>query len=751
MLKIAELFPDFEGDDGFPKHFDWLHTDYKENTWEVSDPKSPSNPVKGKIHFDGVLASQFKFSDVNGLVDDIKRSLIVSIELGASAPDFGAVGSISRMRNYVGELKRIFRALWRPCISFQNIDKDDVTDVINNLSKGESAAFDYPSKLKQYFASRANDLSSIPVRLVRDKRHPSEINRQEIFLECGINLYSARSCQKCHEVIQAYHERLASHYKLPFKQLVFEKKERELVGAKLFNDRVSSLRNYIFQSMFEGLFKNPLQIDSDDFDNELVIKLSKKLKAAEKAKRTRNIEVSDFLKVMDAAARYVVDYSDALFEYHDWLVANQQDYTDKSEPSKVMGAALRKETQNHRFAGMPASPFPLRGLNQSPSKRSKFSKEVRDEMTALIEDGLSDKDIGDIVGLLRVQVNNFRNGREYYRRDLPTSGISLYTAMHSYLPLSCALILLAFTAGRENGVYGLKPDCIKETEGVLWIEMYVHKTLRQYQRFPAVKLMEMAVNVLERLSRLYRKETGEETLFKFMSPLFDGVTGLTFDETMERFCKNALNLFDDDVIENFKFSEHQFRRFFAIMYFYRYESGNFEALSHQLRHLSYEMTTVYITEREQGAILRDVQNEKIKRLAKRAMNGDEALSGAMVDELVCLFKDQLILEDEECEDDVESFASEEFDLVIDFPRAKGMCFGRTPRFMQRAKCKVERDGEILPSILSSSEELCETCSNFLGVSEVKGNYVSQRASEEIFRVGGKLLDAAIAKEGSAND
>lgn len=749
MINVTMLFPKLKGvGDGFPKRFDWLHTPFDDDTWEVSDPKSESNPDRITIQFDGVLAASLKFSDVNGLVDDLKRSLVVSVELGRSTSEFGKVGSLSRMRSHVNELKRIVRELWNIYGSLENIDSDDVSDIISNLAMNESAALGYPSKLRAYFENK--DISSVPVTLVQDKRRPSAADRDRIYFECGIHPYSARSCPACREIIQACHEKLALYYKTPFEQLVFEKREGELVGEKLFNDRVKVLRVFANQSMVSGLFRNPLPFQPSAIDSDQVLTLAKKLSRAKSAKRTRNIEVSTFLKVMDAAARYVVDYSEILFKWHDYLVANQQDYIDKAEPSKVMGAVLRNETQNHPLSELPASPFPLNGLNPSPTVKSDFSNEVSEKMNALIRDGVKDSEIASAVGLTRVQVRNFRGTKAYYGRDLPTSGISLYTAMYNYLPLSCALILLAFTAGREKGVYGLKPDCIKETEGQLWIEMYVHKTLRQYQRFPAVKLMEMAVNVLRRLSEQYRIETGEENLFKFQSPLFNGTIGFRFDGTMEHFCRNALNLFDDANVEAFKFSEHQFRRFFAIMYFYRYEAGDFEALSHHLRHLSYQMTMVYLSEREQGAILRDEQNRKVARLAKRAVNGDQSLSGQMVDELIHLFKDQLILEGGQYEDDIDSVAAEDIDLVIDFPHAKGLCFGRTPRFVYRAKCKVERDGVVLPSILSSSEGLCQDCPNFLGVCEIKGNFVPQRASEEIFRVGGDLLDAATKKGVSVN-
>lgn len=751
MLNVVNLFPRShvkDGGNGFPDEFDWLHSPYDENVWYVSDPVNSNNPAEEIIKFDGVLAPNKNFSDVHGLIDDVKRSLVVTVELGSDVSDFGKARSLSAMRHHVNELKRVLREIYSLYDDIERVDKNDIADVIERLSKKESVALDYPGKLKKYFDK--HDLQSIPVKWSPDKKSPASVNREEVFFACGINGYSARYCPDCQEVIQSYHDQLEKHHKTKFEQLSIKETSNTFVSDDSFVDRVNVLRRYVNQSSVEGLFRHPIKVDDSDIDNEQIAEITKKLQYNTVKNRTRNVDVNTFLKVMDSAARYIVDYSDALFELHDALVDSQKDYEDKYEPSKHAGAFLRKSTQNHVFKGKTASPFPLDGLNPSPTGKSLLPEHTVNTILRLIEEGKKDKEIAALVGLTRVQIMNLRNNRVYYGRDLDTSGVSLYTAMHSYLPLSCALILLAFTAGRESGVYGLKADCIKETEGQLWIEMYVHKTIRQYERFPAVKLMEKAVSVLERLSRLYREESGDHSIFKFKSPLFDGVTGLRFDETMTRFCRDVVKL-DVEQAEAFKFSEHQFRRFFAIMYFYRYEAGNFEALSYHLRHLTYEMTAIYLTEKQQGKILREVMSEKAKRLAKRAAAGDADIGGQFADELIGIFQNQLEIHGEQFENEPEQYASKETDLIIDFPLAKGLCFGRTPRLVERAKCKVEREGRVLVSILSSSEDLCGDCPNFLKVASMQRGEVPQRASEEIFRVGGKLLDAAIKKGVTSND
>ena len=75
----------------------------------------------------------------------------------------------------------------------------------------------------------------------------------------------------------------------------------------------------------------------------------------------------------------------------------------------------------------------------------------------------------------------------------------------------------------------------------------------------------------------------------------------------------------DSLVLAWHFTAHQFRRFFAVIYFWRYEPGDVAALSHHLRHFDLEMTKRYVTgnanlkniwddvhEEWKGAFLQDV-------------------------------------------------------------------------------------------------------------------------------------------------
>ncbi len=80
---------------------------------------------------------------------------------------------------------------------------------------------------------------------------------------------------------------------------------------------------------------------------------------------------------------------------------------------------------------------------------------------------------------------------------------------------------------------------------------------------------------------------------------------------------------------------HQFRRFFAILYFYRFEGASIEALSHHLRHFNIEMTRRYVTmDPEVAALWTDVEWGYMGHVARSIVAGERSVSGAAGERLV---------------------------------------------------------------------------------------------------------------------
>ncbi|HZW13792.1 MAG TPA: hypothetical protein VFF81_11445, partial [Noviherbaspirillum sp.] len=78
------------------------------------------------------------------------------------------------------------------------------------------------------------------------------------------------------------------------------------------------------------------------------------------------------------------------------------------------------------------------------------------------------------------------------------------------------------------------------------------------------------------------------------------------------------------------FSAHQFRRFYAICYYWRYMYGDLAALSYHLRHFNPNMTLTYVTEAVAGDILGNLSDERrrfVVHVLTSAARGDITLTG----------------------------------------------------------------------------------------------------------------------------
>ncbi|MCR8923471.1 site-specific integrase [Dasania sp. GY-MA-18] len=314
-----------------------------------------------------------------------------------------------------------------------------------------------------------------------------------------------------------------------------------------------------------------------------------------------------------------------------------------------------------------------------------------------------------------------RNLLDPYDRKLPHSGLSLQKALYQFLPLSCLLIIFAFSARREHEVFGLTTKSFKQ-DGSCWrVKFYVGKTDREEDWFVHTSLVGKALKTLERLSAGGRCESDSDSLFRFND---------TFERApvnMDRLTRSIDSFQDfigvecDENGERFKFSEHQFRRFFAIMFFYRYEKGgDAEALMHELRHADWSMTQIYLTERETGRIFREVEQEYIAR--KLAMSiEDGGISGPIAAE----FKDKLLSNGginvvPEKRKELAMSVVEVGQLTLEFI-SEGLCLGHSPGRKQLSSCFS--DGHVMCHKASAS--LCEGCPNLFSVDDIKNDISSE--------------------------
>lgn len=200
------------------------------------------------------------------------------------------------------------------------------------------------------------------------------------------------------------------------------------------------------------------------------------------------------------------------------------------------------------------------------------------------------------------------------------------------LATACWILVAAFSARRDEEIDELCSDCLRGDErSGWWLHTYIEKTLQRKEWIPVPLLVAQAVHTLQALSAGARIQSGSELLFQWLSPngeiiFFD--CGRTLDEFASTVGVPPHRQ-QDGSHRTWHWHPHQFRRFFAILYFYRFEGASIEALSHHLRHFSLEMTRRYVTQDpEVAALWTDVEWGYMGHVARSIAAGERSVSGA---------------------------------------------------------------------------------------------------------------------------
>lgn len=197
---------------------------------------------------------------------------------------------------------------------------------------------------------------------------------------------------------------------------------------------------------------------------------------------------------------------------------------------------------------------------------------------------------------------------------------------------ACWILIAAFTARRSEEISDLCEGCLRGSEQTgWWLHVYIEKTLQRKEWIPIPTLVAKAILALTAISERARKSTGTTQLFQWLSP-----SGKVIKLSVGRFLDDFAAAVEvpphrppqgQPII--WHWHPHQFRRFFAVLYFYRFEGATIEALSHYLRHFSLEMTKRYVTkDPEVAAIWTDVEWGYTGHVARSIVAGERSVSGA---------------------------------------------------------------------------------------------------------------------------
>jgi len=433
-------------------------------------------------------------------------------------------------------------------------------------------------------------------------------------------------------------------------------------------------------------------------------------KWGEPGHRTRNIPKPVFFEFMDRAIRWVVDYADPLLDYRDRAIeqhraffeGNNRGGSEESRWSYASGRMvwwLRDNPWTEQEDQLGA-PYKISAWSAEPSEESflqrrTISPEQVEEMGRLRSEGFKYQGIADELGISKASVSRLLN-----RGWVPNEGYSLNKVLHRYLPTACLAVIYCFTARRQVEIESLKAGCCYETKNGYWIKLYSGKVLQNDQVFPTIKLVQKAVHILERLTESIRSENDQSLL---RMPTFRGGEVQYWQDG--QFNEFADLVMDTDEENKWVWSEHQFRRFFAMTYFFRWDAGDLPTLSHHLRHSGFQMTQQYLTDPDWRLAFDEVRAEKVADLVLHP----EGLSSALQEDLSKLLS-EVEVEDERRSQRLIKRVNEVGVVINHIP--DGLCFGESPAYKERSACL--ENGEVQRS--SAVQDSCQGCANLCSFS-----------------------------------
>ncbi|MBB3147203.1 integrase [Phyllobacterium trifolii] len=218
---------------------------------------------------------------------------------------------------------------------------------------------------------------------------------------------------------------------------------------------------------------------------------------------------------------------------------------------------------------------------------------------------------------------------------------------------ACYILIAAFTARRREEIKMLERDCIAGNNDYgWWMKVYIEKTDRRRTWIPIPSIVARAVQILCSLDTGNFEDPGM-SLFEYLDPVARRRTSLKPESRLNDFAKLVgAHEYTNEKNETlpWHWTTRQFRRFFAVLFIYRYK-GKKETLAHHLRHFNLQMTNDYVTLDPDNARVwtREIWNFQIE-IARDLVDGRTVYTGPMGDRLTKLvqrlkqkFSDNIII------------------------------------------------------------------------------------------------------------
>ncbi|MDH2133999.1 site-specific integrase [Sphingobium yanoikuyae] len=319
-----------------------------------------------------------------------------------------------------------------------------------------------------------------------------------------------------------------------------------------------------------------------------------------------------------------------------------------------------------------------------------------------------------------------------------------------YLMTACFIVIATFTARRLEEILDLRVDSLRgnDLDGY-FLEIYIEKTLQRKEAIPVPNVVAAAFKVLMKLSARAREAAGNDVIFQYSSIIGQNEKHFSFAaksalDDFARFVEVPLpKAIGDAVALPWHWSPHQFRRFFAILYYYRWEGASINVLAHHLRHFNLEMTRVYVTkDPDVDAIWTDTE-WGFNQAKARAIVSNHGFTGGMGKKLSKygkLIMDKmrqmvLVIDPKEAGFRLKSFMQRSHLVLTPKPWVDCTC-PRSRKAAERARCRAGKalpEGTVGPDFASANPTVCIECPWAL-ISASKLPYYDGQAEELQFAV-----------------
>lgn len=307
-------------------------------------------------------------------------------------------------------------------------------------------------------------------------------------------------------------------------------------------------------------------------------------------------------------------------------------------------------------------------------------------------------DISDEV--LKARQRAYRGGKLVGVPNLPD--ISLNDALR-FVGIAAYVVIFAFTARRRVEVITLEAGAVSEDAEGLWLTSYIAKTLQEVGRTPCPEIVRAAVDRLERLNTTPLQPSERRILDRFCGAK-PGTSYRINLEALDDFATYAkVPLLPDG--SKWHFTPHQFRRFFALVYFWQWSLGDLPSLAHHLRHTNLDMTERYLREAEAGAIMADTGRYFTHEVLTDVVMRGRTLQGQAGDRIADLARKIVLLDRERISGRIERLIQRTG--VIFKPTPYAFCACPTDRETSSAACRAEPG--VGPDTAGITADACSGC------------------------------------------